>query len=78
MTTPVLSPQAKMLGLEQHNTHRSARLMHHRCFRQLRMTYVLWLNSKQRMDDRLSDDGSSCTGIEGTRLAGVPSFGSKS
>ncbi len=37
------------------------------------ISYVLLLNSKQIIDDRLSDDGNSCTGMDGRRPAGVPS-----
>jgi hypothetical protein len=42
------------------------------------ISYVLVLNSKQITDARLSDDGNSCTGIDGKRPAGAPSCGSRS
>ncbi len=65
ITAPALSPQAKIFGLlkEQSFTYEL----------QNSISYVLLLNSKQIIADRLSDDGNSFTGMDGRRPAGVPS-----
>jgi len=72
ITAPALSPHAKIFALKKQAEY------YFKYIHQNLISYVLWLNSKQIIDDRLSDDGNSCTGIDDRRPVGVPSCGSRS